>query len=88
MTLDKKTYSLQISMILTPFLILVSALLCMQCCGINEYEPDNVVEELTESFLEYQIDKTTGLPIEIDLSPNYGPEKKPLIWTDFEETRR
>ena len=76
MTLDKKTHSLQISMILTPFLILVSALLCMQCCGINEYEPDNVVEELTEDLIRFEIDRTTGLPIQIDLSPMADPEKK------------
>ena len=88
MTLDKKTYSLQISMILTPLLILASALLCMQCCGINEYEPDNVIEEFAEDIIRFEIDRTTGLPIQIDFSPMAGPEKKPLIWTDFEETRR
>lgn len=74
---------------LFPFIAIVTLFLLSQCCmETYEYEPDNVIEEFAEDIIRFEIDRTTGLPIQIDFSPMAGPEKKPLIWTDFEETRR
>lgn len=77
-----KTGVIQWGMILTPMLLLAVALISVQCCSGFEYEPDNVIEEFTEDMIHYEIDRVTGLPIRIDLSPMEGPEKKPLMWTD------
>ena len=55
---DEKVSYIQFSIIVIPIVALTIALLCAQCCSmIDEYEPANVVEELVEDVLSYQIDK-------------------------------
>lgn len=83
MTNTKIEY-IQFSMIGIPIIILTIALLCVQCCNV-EYEPDNVVEEVAEEALKTYIDKTTGLPIDVDLSPHYGPENKSIVSLKWED---